>query len=389
MSGTIVRNSNEANLGASAADLKRCSWKRALILTGVLRLVYSVVAAVAALVQPVNWRLLHSNALTENLLPPNHGMRYLWLGVWERFDTLWYLHIATYGYDRPESVVFFPLYPSLIKMLSVVMPPIAAALLISTVAAFCFFWGLEKLLSGDYAPNVVDESVLLCAVWPASFIFFAGYTESLLLALIVWSVCLAREDRWTAAAALGLAAALTKAIGVVVFVPLLIMAYRSRRSVAWPVILVPLGTAAYLGYLRLAGHSALGAAYAQYWRTSAAAPWTTLWPCVSTLAHAPNLILILNLTCLAVVCILTAKSRARVEYLVYAAAAIGLVLCKQTTPPLQSMMRYVLIIFPAWAGLARLLQTPHWRSRFRLVCACLFLMNLGLLWLFEGWSLVV
>lgn len=395
MSGTIVRNSNGVRPGAPTADFSRGSCKRALILAAGLRVAYSVFAAVAALIQPVNWRLLHSNALTENLLPPDHGMRYLWLGVWERFDTLWYLHIAAYGYDRPEAVVFFPLYPALIKMLSVAMPPIAAALLISTVASFFLFWGLQELLTGDYASKVVDASVLLCAVWPASFIFFAGYAESLLLALIVWSLWMAREDRWIGAATLGLAAATTKALGIVVLVPLLIVAYRNRETKmkAWPVILVLFGPAGYLAYLHWTGHGAPGAAYAQYWRTSVAAPWTTLWAGVSALVHAPNLLLALNLTCLALVCLLAAKSRARVEYLLYAAAAIVLVLCKQTTPPLQSMMRYVLAVFPAYAGLARLQETRYFiryfGSRFGLVPASLFAMNLGLLWLFGGWALVV
>jgi hypothetical protein len=75
--------------------------------------------------------------------------------------------------------------------------------------------------------------------------------------------------------------------------------------------------------------------------------------------------------------------------MIYAAAAIGVVLCKQTMPPLQSMMRYVLVVFPAYVGFARLFSGPHFSERFGLVCAALFLLNLELLWLFLGWSLVV
>lgn len=384
-----VDSVDEVPRTGATEDRARPSWQRALVLALSLRLTYSLFAAIVGLTQPVNWRLVHSNALTENLRPPDHSLLYLLSGVWERFDTLWYLHIAAHGYDRPEAVVFFPLYPSLVRITSLLVPPMAAALLISTIAAFFLFWGLQELLLADGAPNLVNQSVLLCAVWPASFIFFAGYPESLLFALIVWSLGLARRDRWLGAAALGLAAAVTKAVGVAVVVPLLIMALRQKKMKALPVFLVPMGLAGFLGYLHWTGHGELASAYGQYWRTSTAAPWMTLWASVYLLAHSPNPVLVLNLMFLLVVSVLAMRSRLRIEYLFYSAGAIIIFLCKETAPPLQSMMRYLLIVFPAFVGLARLLQRPYLESRFGMVCAALFVVNLGLLWLFLGWSLVL
>jgi hypothetical protein len=389
ITGTRGASANDTPPIASTEYRSRPSWRKALALTLFLRLAYTVFAAVVALIQPVNWRLVHSNALTEGLPPPDHSLHYLLFGVWERFDTLWYLHIAAQGYDRPDSVVFFPLYPSLVRIVSLLIPPMAAALLISTLAAFFLFWGLQELLLGDLPPKLVEQGVFLCAVWPASFIFFAGYPESLLFALIVWSLCMARRDYWLAAAVLGLAAALTKAVGVVVAVPLLIMAIRHRKARALPVLLVPFGSAGFLGYLHWTGHSALASAYEQYWRTSTAAPWTTLWVSVRTLVLVPNPVLILNLVFLISVCLLAALSRVRIEYLLYSVAAMVVLLCKETTPPLQSMMRYLLIIFPAFVGLARLLQGPRLQPRFAMVCAALLTVNLAWMWLFLGWSLVL
>ena len=387
--GTHDANVSGVSPGASCDGHGSPPWRRALALTLILRLTCSVLAAAIALIQPVNWQLVRSNAFTENLRAPDHSLRYLLFGVWQRFDTLWYLHIAAHGYDRPDAVVFFPLYPSLIKIAALLMPPMAAALLISTVAAFFLFWGLQELLLADLPPNLVNQSVFLCAVWPASFIFFAGYPESLLLALIVWSLCMARRDRWLAAATLGLAATLTKAVGVVVAVPLLIMALRCGKAKALPVLSAPLGLAAFLAYLRWTGHGALTAAYGQYWRTATSAPWKTLWMSAYTLAHNPNPILILNLLFLLLALILSAVSRLRAEYLLYAVSAIVVFLCKQTSPPLQSMVRYLLIIFPAFVGCARLLQRPYFQPRFATTCAALFVVNLGFLWLFLGWSLVL
>jgi hypothetical protein len=381
---------NEVPPLASTEGRGRPAWRLALVLTLLLRLTYSLLAAVFSLVQSVNWRLVHSNAFTENLPPPDRSLRYLLFGVWERFDTLWYIHIAAYGYDRPDAAVFFPLYPGLIRILSPLIPPMAAALLISTVAAFFLFWGLQELLLADQPQRLVDQSVLICAVWPASFIFFAGYPESLLFALIVWSLSMARTERWLAAAVLGLAAALTKAVGLVVVVPLLIMAIRQNQKIkALPVLVVPLGSAGFLLYLHWTVHATLASAYEQYWRTSTVPPWTVLGVSIHTLIHTPNPILILNFLFLVCVCVLTALSRLRIECLLYAAAALLVLLCKETAPPLQSMTRYLLIIFPAFVGLARLFQGPPLRSRFGMVGSVLFIINIGLLWLFLGWSLVL
>lgn len=364
-------------------------WQRALMLALLLRLIYSVFAAVAAVTQTVNWRLVQSNGLTENLPPPDHSWRYLLLGVWNRFDTLWYLHVAAHGYDRPDAVVFFPLYPSLIKVVSLLVPPVAAALLISTLAAFFLFWGLQELLMGDHSPGFAAQSVWLCGCWPAGFVFFAGYPESLLGALIIWSLWMAGRDRWLTAAGLGLAAALSKAVGVVVVVPLLMMAFRTRKTRSLAVALIPAGAAGFLGYLHWTGHGGLTTAYAQYWRTVTAPPWTTLGMSLRELVRAPNAILVLNLMAVILVCALAAVSRLKIEYLIFSAAAVIVLLCKETVPPLQSMMRYQLMIFPAFAGMAGLLQRRHLQARLGMVCASFLIINLGLLWLFVGWSLVV
>jgi hypothetical protein len=58
-------------------------------------------------------------------------------------------------------------------------------------------------------------------------------------------------------------------------------------------------------------------------------------------------------------------------------------------PPLQSMMRYQLFIFPAFVGMARVLERVGLGTRWGMICGAFLIMNLGLLWMFLGWSLVV
>ena len=50
--------------------------------------------------------------------PVSGGAAELLLGVWQRFDTLWYIRIAAQGYAPHDgSTVYFPLYPMLIRLL--------------------------------------------------------------------------------------------------------------------------------------------------------------------------------------------------------------------------------------------------------------------------------
>jgi hypothetical protein len=364
-------------------------WKKAFVLALGLRVIYSLLAAGISLVQPVNIALMRSNALTGDLASPNHSLRYLLLGCWERFDTLWYLHIAARGYDLPASVVFFPLYPGLIRIVSYVMPPIAAALLISTAAFFLLLWGFYELLRGEMPGAQAERSVKLMAVWPASFIFLAGYAECLLLALIVWSLVMAQRGWWKRAALLGVAAGLTKAAGALVLVPLLVMAVRRRQVSAWPVLTVPFGSLAFLGWLRQTGRVPLSLAYTQYWHTSVAMPWQTLGGAFIVFSQTHSALLAVNLFMLVACCGLVVASRMKAAYWLFATAVVFLCLTKMTDPPLQSMLRYALIVFPVYVGLARCLDHRWLSERLGLVCTALFAVNLGLLWLFLGWSLVL
>ena len=86
---------------------------------------------------------------------------YVLVGIWERFDALWFVHIAEPGYDQPMAVIFYPLYPASIRLFSAVMPATIAALVVATVAAFFAFWGLLRLAS----PELVGQEATLYWCW--------------------------------------------------------------------------------------------------------------------------------------------------------------------------------------------------------------------------------
>jgi Glycosyltransferase family 87 len=334
-------------------------------------------------------RLVRSNDFTGNLMSPDHPLAYAMLGVWERFDTLWYLHIAQTGYDRQAAIVFYPLYPALIRIVSQVLhPPLAAALAISTLAAFAFAWGLQELLRLDLPDRTAARALLLLAVWPGSFILFAGYADSLVMALSVWSVYCARTERWRLAGVLGLFAGSAKAMGVVVAAPLAWLAWRKDRRRLWTAALPLAGPAAFSLWIRTAGYGSSTAAYAAHWHTRVAWPWSTLAASVRAFfATPPNLILRLNLIFLVLACGLMLVRRLRMEYRLYALASLALFLTKSTDPLLQSTVRYVLAVFPLFLALAMVLE----RRRVGLIAFCAFFafLNAVLLFGFWRWSLLV
>src|SRR5690349_1575382 len=194
----------------------------AAIYTLVLRVVYGVYGAALSGHLDINPRLMNSNALTDHLISRSDRFLYAILGVWERFDTVWYVHIAQNGYDRPPAIVFYPLFPLLIRLGTWVLhPPILVALVISSVASFFFFWGIQQLLELDSPRITALLTVYVAGMWPASVILLAGYAEALVLAFSVWSLYFARKSRWPMAGLIGILAGASKAVGCFVAVPLL------------------------------------------------------------------------------------------------------------------------------------------------------------------------
>ena len=369
----------------------RADWQIALAISAVLRFFYSAFAAVAAAVLHPQPGLIRSNALTENLPSPGNW-HYVLLGIWERFDTLWYLRIAEHGYDLPATVVFYPLYPALIRASSWIVKPAAAALLISTVGAFFYFQGLMRLARAEPRQSRPLRTLALAAVWPASFFFFAGYTEALATSLIVWCIVWARDEHWLAAALCACAAGLTRSAGTLLIIPLVIMAWRahgSRSSRAW-ILLAPSGTLGYWFWLRQTGRLSIATAYRTYWTTEVAPPWTTLGRAFRSLANRFDPMVVVSLVALALFFFagVVARRKIKIEDRWFSVAVIVHVLLRLCSPPLLGAPRYLLPVYPAYLTMGQWVEKMN-STRFAFLCAALFALNLAWMWEFLSWSLVL
>jgi hypothetical protein len=363
--------------------------RRALFLTILLRLICSGFAWRFGQAVSPNLALAAKNQLTTHLLAgPRDGWRYLLYGIWERFDTLWYLSIAANGYDRPAAIVFYPLYPFLIRCVSALgVEPVVAALSVSTVACFFMFWGFQKLAALDW-PGRELYALILFAAFPSSFIFLAAYPESLLIALAIWSIYFARTGRWWLAGTLACAASGTKAAGLMAGIPLLVILWQQRKWHRWPAVaLAPVGFLAFTLWLKLAGFPASHVIYAEYWHTQVAPPWKTLFDALAVVVKQADWLIALNVAAVVFcIAIITLSKAYRLDYLLFSVACLILFLTKYTEPLLQSTPRYILLVFPVFLYSASRIQS---RTTLWFILIGLCPIYFGMLRTFLWWGLIV
>jgi hypothetical protein len=155
------------------------------------------------------------------------------LALWAHWDSDWYVGIAMNGYTWEQATAFFPLYPALIRLLSVVSgDAVLAGLLISHAGVAVAALSLYRLARLDASAAAATRAVLYLLAFPSSFFLGAVYAESLYLALVLPAMYLARRERWAASALLGGLAALSRPVGVL-FLAYWLWEYAASREWAW------------------------------------------------------------------------------------------------------------------------------------------------------------
>src|SRR5439155_23887075 len=146
-----------------------------------------------------------------------------------RWDSVWSLAIARDGYGAAGRPAFFPLYPLLARAGGwVVGSPLVAGALVSIACLVVGLAALYELTRLELGGEAARWTVVALAASPMSFFFSAVYSESLFLALSAGALLAARRGRWWWAGALGALAAATRSAGVVLLVPLVLLAWSAR-----------------------------------------------------------------------------------------------------------------------------------------------------------------
>ncbi len=347
--------------------------------------------------------------IPENLAPPPYHIRpdNILLDIFgSRWDTGFYLSIAASGYVYQgvplPSVAFFPLLPLLIRALTpLVGDPLVAGLLVTNIALLLASILLYRLAALEWGEAVAGRAVWYLLIFPVSFFGSALYTESLFLLGAIGALYFARRGAWESAALLGIVAALTRLIGVIVAPMLLAEWWMQRRAQPaearpplWGLLApaaVPLGTLAYMLFLHRRFGDPLAFLHASSaWGREPQPVWVMLadllrppsegWAAALLAARLPlndwlDLLTVLFFLVLGLV--LLRQRRWSEALFVLLGALIPL-----NSGLLMSQRRYMWVLFPAFILLARWGERP-WVDR---AINTLFLMGLALLTaLFATW----
>ncbi|CAN5574771.1 hypothetical protein BH20VER3_BH20VER3_03890 [soil metagenome] len=209
-----------------------------------------------------------------------------WLDIWNNWDATHYLRLAAEGYvavgDTRVSLVFFPLYPLLVRITAFCARDYQlAALIVSGFASVAAALLLKRLTRCDESEEVSRNAVWFLLIFPTSFFLHIGYTESLFLALTLGCLLAARKEDWALAGFLGAGACLTRVNGLILLPTLAtevgLQYWRTRRiNLHWLWLgMVPVG---FRGYLWL-NYEVTGDFFAftkimhEHWYKTFAPPW--------------------------------------------------------------------------------------------------------------------
>ncbi len=298
------------------------------------------------------------------------------LQVINRWDAPHYLELALHGYqatgDSRFYLVFYPLYPWLIRVLAPLAGDVlTAAFAVSTVASLVVAMLLYWLARLDLPDLTARRAVWFLFIFPTSYFLHIGYTESLFLALTLGCFLAARRDRWLLAGMLGGLACLTRLNGLVLGPALAVEAvsqWTKDRRWRWEWLAIGLVLAGFAAYLLL-NYEVTGDAWRflvyehEYWSKSLAWPWTGIggllqaagWrdPSGAQMDVWQEIVFIL----IGLGGTLAAAVRLRPSYTVW--MALNWLLFVSTTFVL-SVPRYTLILVPLFLLFAQLAEWPRW-----------------------------
>lgn len=356
--------------------LTRLHWPTVRALGWVIvisRLLFMEIAALAYIYLPHAWV-----EAPPGTLPPPGGLLYrILFGLWVHWDGLWYLSIATFGYQSPTSTAFFPLYPVAMRLLG---DGVVAGVLISLAAFAIFIWIFFHLVAIDLGPRAAWWAVVAVAFFPTAFYANAAYSESLFLMLAAGSLYFTRTRRYFAAGPMALLATLVSMYGILLAIPMGLLILREegwRLRPLWHTLWAPAGLALYMLYLLPTFGDPLVFEKAQSnWGRHFELFFVTLWRGLTAAirtwpsAVEPRLLFaggqpgidgsnVYNFLFAIAALILLAVTARRIPFYLWAYSLAALLVplsFPASGTPLMSMPRLVLEAFPLFAGLGVLLS---------------------------------
>ncbi|MCL4375100.1 hypothetical protein M1523_04555 [Patescibacteria group bacterium] len=139
---------------------------------------------------------------------------------WANFDGAQYLLIVREGYNQ-FTQAYFPLYPLLVKAVSLVVSnQLLSGLFISNASFVVGLYFFRQYLVGTGEETSPLQAIAFLLIFPTSFFFGALYTEGLFFLLLVLVLYGLQRKKYRLVAIAGFLAALTRLIGVFLIIPI-------------------------------------------------------------------------------------------------------------------------------------------------------------------------
>lgn len=151
--------------------------------------------------------------------------------IWANFDGRHYLDIATVGYKNFDFA-FFPLYPLVINILGRVLliSHLYLGIIISLSTFLTALFIIYKIVKLDFNNKTAFLTLSLISFFPLSFFYIAAYPDALFLLLSVSSFYFARRGNWLLAGLFGGLTTLTRLSGVALLPALFFEWYLQNRK---------------------------------------------------------------------------------------------------------------------------------------------------------------
>ena len=396
-------------------------WTTIIILFLFFRLLYSLLGVLEASgpdPEPLSGGPVYEAAAT---LLKQGAVSHALVNVWFRWDTVWYLKIAAFGYSPQDgTLAFMPLYPWLVRGFSYLSGGnyLLTAILISNLACLAALILLYEVTCREgLAEDAASRVVLSLLFFPSAFFLFAAYTDSLFLTLALAAWLFARRGNWLPAGLLGALATLCRLQGALL-TPVLAWAWlasvvesgvadlsplaqarqvwglvTTRRGWAsllnrlkkpdWLALFLPVLTfAAYSLWLRLAGLGFIPATLETHWGIRTVMPWTGFGLFLQRLVGERRVFIdYIDLSLFGVMLALLVVGLFRLNpaLSLYNFLTLSLFFMRGTPPHLlDSFSRYFLGLFPAFIMVAQFATISIAGLRNRTLRAALWLISFGL-----------
>lgn len=146
----------------------------------------------------------------------------LFVAPWYNYDAVYYVRIASEGYQPGEITSgFHPLYPWIARALTLMLrEPLVSLMLVSSIAGLLLSAVFYRLVCLDHDEDTALSATALLFCWPSALAVFLPYTEALFLLLAVCCLFAARRGNFWLAGLAGGLAALTRQHGILLALPL-------------------------------------------------------------------------------------------------------------------------------------------------------------------------